>query len=468
MSENDSVRKRILVVDDSVEFQQLMRFILEKNGFEVIISNDGMMARDLLSSDQVDLVISDYKMPRMDGLQLLKMLREKKDPIPYILITAHGSVESTVEAMNLGAIEYLTKPFDPVEIVKATRKVFNLPQGESEEESCSEEPEENPCSFANIIGGSPAMQMVYHKICKAARNSTNVLITGETGTGKELVARAIHYNGPRRKGPFIAVNCSVFSEGVLESELFGHVKGAFTGALGDHMGRFELADGGTLLLDEIGDMPLNIQVKLLRVLQEKVFERVGGQETIRSDFRLIAATNKDLTEMMKDGTFREDLYYRLSVMSIVVPPVRKRREDIPLLVKHFLDHYSRIQGKDIKTLSLEAMRFLQTYSWPGNVRQLENAIESGGAMCRGNMIRLEDLPEDLRSSSPELLAQGDQFRLPLPQMTAHFERQIIQKAMEQSGGIMTSAAADLGISDRVLAYKIKKYGLAGGARPKKL
>jgi DNA-binding NtrC family response regulator len=465
MIENDSSGKTILIVDDSPEFQQLMRFTLERSGFEVITSDDGMLAKDLLDTNQVDLVISDYKMPRMDGLQLLRALREKRHTIPYILMTAHGSVESTLEAMNLGAIEYLTKPFEPAEIIRAARKALNLSQEEPSGDSCPEDAG-SPSSFLNIIGSSAAMQVVYQKIRKAVRNSSNILITGETGTGKELVARAIHYNGPRRNRSFIAVNCSVFSEGVLESELFGHVKGAFTSAFADHMGRFELADGGTLLLDEIGDMPLSVQVKLLRVLQEKQFERVGGTQTIRSDFRLIAATNRDLTEMMKNGTFREDLYYRLSVVRIEVPAMRKRREDIPLLVKYFLSHYSHRYGKDIKTLSLEAMRALQACSWPGNVRQLENAIESGVAMCDGSMIQLKDLPTDLYISSTERDPQKSQSRLPLPTMTAQFEREIILGAMERSGWIMASAARDLGISDRVLAYKMKKYCLTGQAQAK--
>jgi DNA-binding NtrC family response regulator len=288
---------------------------------------------------------------------------------------------------------------------------------------------------------------------------TNVLITGETGTGKELAARAIHYNGLSKNGPFIAVNCSAFSGGTLESELFGHVKGAFTDAHRDHKGRFELADQGTLFMDEVSDIPLNIQVKLLRVLQEKRFERVGGQSTLSSDFRLIAATNQNLKDLVKKELFREDLFYRLSVINITMPPLREHPEDIPLLTKHYLKQYTQINKKDIKTFSLEAMKLMQSYTWPGNVRQLENAIESAVAMCEGNMIKIADLPLEMSDLTPEKNDDSGNLQGSLPQVVAAVEKQMIQKALDKNEWIKARAARMLGITERVLSYKIDKYDI---------
>lgn len=454
-----SKKLKILFADDDPMSREVMQSILEKYEFEVMVCNDGMEAKEAIDHNHMDLIISDYKMPNMDGLQLLKVLREEGRDIPFILITGYGSIDSAMEAIKLGTVEYLTKPFDPKEIALVTQKALNMGQVKRELFRLQKEIL-TKYSFENLIGQSSSMQEVYRNIHKASESSPNVLILGETGTGKELAARAIHYNGLYKQGPFISVNCSAFSKGTLESELFGHVKGAFTNALKDHKGRFELADQGTLFLDEVGDIPLSIQVKLLRVLQEKQFEHVGGQETICSDFRLITATNKDLKGLLRKGLFREDLFYRLSVINITMPPLREHLEDIPSLIKHFLKHYSQINKKDVKTLSLEAIKMMQNYSWPGNVRQLENAIESAVAMCEGNMIKVEDLPMELNDPPSEKTSDSNEYQGSLPEIVAAVEKRMIRKALDQNNWVKAHAAKVLGISERILSYKMKKYDIA--------
>jgi len=450
---------KILVADDDPKILELMKMILEKHGFEVMICNDGIEAKKAIDENPLDLIISDYKMPNMDGLQLLKTLREEGLDIPFVLLTGHGSIDSTMEAIKLGTVDYLTKPVNPEEIVLVVQKALNMGQVKKELSYLQKEVQDK-YSFDNLIGQSPSMQDAYRNIHKASESSSNVLITGETGTGKELAARAIHYNGLYKKGPFIAVNCSAFSEGTLESELFGHVKGAFTDAHRDNKGRFELADQGTLFLDEVGDIPLSIQVKLLRALQEKQFERVGGQDTLYSDFRLIAATNKNLKVMVKEGLFREDLFYRISVINIIMPPLRKHPEDITLLVKHFLNHYTRISKKDVKTLSMKAMKMIQNFSWPGNVRQLKNTIESAVAMCDGNMIKVLDLPIELSNFPSEKTVDPIEYQGTLPTVVAAVEMRMIQNALDQNDWVKARAAKALGISERVLSYKMNKYDIA--------
>jgi two-component system NtrC family response regulator len=452
---------KILVAEDDPKFQELMRFTLEKHGFEVTVCNDGAEAKEVLDHNPVELIISDYVMPNMDGLLLLKTLRGEGRDTPFILMTAHGSIDSTMEAIKLGTVEYLTKPFDPEEIVLAAQKALNMGHI-TRELSELREAVRTKYSFDNLIGQSPSMQEAYRNIHKASQTMANVLISGETGTGKELAARAIHYNGLCKKGPFIPMICSAFSGGTLESELFGHVKGAFTDAYRDHKGRFELADQGTLFLDEVGDVPLSTQVKLLRVLQEKRFEPVGGQQTLSSDFRLIAAANRDLKDLVGRGLFREDLFFRLSVINITMPPLRKHPEDIPLLVKRFLQHYTQINRKDIKTLSMEAMRAIQSHPWPGNVRQLENVVESAVAMCEGNMIKLADLQLELTELPSERTPDSEDYQGSLPEVVAAVERQMIQKALDQNEWVKARAAKALGVSERVLSYKVDKYGLGKG------
>jgi len=313
--------------------------------------------------------------------------------------------------------------------------------------------------FDDLIGQSPPMLEAFRLIYKASQISANVLITGETGTGKELAAKAIHYNSALHPGPFVVMNCSAFSTGTLESELFGHVRGSFTGAVRDHKGRFERATGGTLFLDEVGETPLDIQVKLLRVLEEKTFERVGGQDTITSDFRLIAATNRDLKDMVQRGLFREDLFYRLTVINLTMPSLRQHVEDIPLLIRFFIKRYSDLNKKQIKTISLEALKQMQEYPWPGNVRQLENAIESAVALCDGEIVRLSELPLELTS----LPVEGEKGEIPpegsLPDAVSLLEIDMIRRALHTQGGVKARAAKALSISERVLAYKIAKYNI---------
>ena len=453
----------ILVADDDPVTRKLLKFQLEKHGFKVIVSSDGLEAKETIEHHPVDMIIADYMMPNMDGLELLSALREEGKDIPFIIITGFGSIDSTMEAIRLGAVEYLTKPLDPMEVLLAVQKGLNIGQIKEKLSHLQKEVQAK-YSFESIIGQSPAMQVIFKDIHKASQSTANVLIVGESGTGKELAAKAIHYNGLKKNGPFIAIACSAFSKGTLESELFGHVKGAFTSAFRDHKGRFELADDGTLFLDEIGDISLNIQVKLLRVLDEKRFERVGGQETMQSDFRLLAATNKDLKALVKKGRFREDLFYRLNVINVTMPPLREHPEDIFLLIKHFLKHYSQVSGKDIKTVSMEALKLLQGYSWPGNVRQLENAIESAIAVCDGNMIKISDLPFELTDPPTEKSSDLQDYQGSLTEVVALFEKQIIYKALEQNEWVQAYAAEKLGISERVMSYKIKKYGIVKKGR----
>ncbi|MCG6893116.1 MAG: sigma-54 dependent transcriptional regulator [Desulfobacteraceae bacterium] len=460
-SAKGKVRHQVLVIDDQSSVRDSICAVLDAYGIDAIQCASGEEGLEKLKTEAADAIISDFKMPGMDGLQLLKSLRSEGIETPFILVTGYGSLEMTMEALQLGTVEYLTKPVKPKEIVLAVNKALKTDAFRKELHKLQEEVIEK-YSVRHMVGQSPVMKNVYHSIHKASKSLANVLITGETGTGKELAARAIHYNGLARKGPFVAVNSSVFPEGTLESELFGHEKGAFTHALKERKGRFELADRGTLFMDEIGEISSHIQVKLLRVIQDKKFERVGGQETIQSNFRLITATNQDLRELVSAGKFREDLFYRLSIINISMPPLRDHPEDIPLLIKHFLKKFTIDSNKDIRTLSIDALKLMQSFPWPGNVRQLENAIESAVAMCDGNMIRIQDLPLELQDLPVEIepgLPPGS-----LPQVVESVEKRLILKAMEQCGGIKAQAAKSLGISERMLSYKIEKYAI-GKSKP---
>ena len=384
----------ILIVDDEKNYLLVLEALLVDAGYEVITSDNTAEALEITMSHDLDLVITDMRMPGLDGMEFLAQLRSRQPDPPVIMMTAYATVEKAVEAMKRGAFDYITKPFKNEELILTIRKAIEMHRLKQENLLLSRELQER-FQFGNIVGKSKIMRQVYEIIEKVAQTRASVLITGESGTGKELIARAIHFNSPRRDKPFISVNCSALSETLLESELFGHERGAFTGAVSQRKGRFELAHGGTLFLDEVGDMSPALQVKLLRVLQEMKFERVGGTKTLQVDARLVTASNRELDREVELGRFREDLYYRLKVVHIKVPPLRERRDDIPLLVHHFLEKAAEVNKIPVKRVSHEALKYLYQYDWVGNVRELENVIERAVILCDGDDVRPQDLPEEL-------------------------------------------------------------------------
>jgi two-component system NtrC family response regulator len=403
----------------------------------------------------VDLVLSDCRMPGMSGPDLLQRIKAVNPEIPFILMTAYGTVETAVQAMKDGAADYLTKPLDLEELLVRVDRVTEQAHLKSEVRELQRQLVERH-RLEGIIGESGRMQEVLALVTRVAPSDATVLIRGESGIGKELIARAIHFNSRRAAGPLVSLNCAALPEQLLESELFGHERGAFTGAVVQRKGRFEQADGGTIFLDEIGDLSPTLQVKLLRVLQERAFERVGGNKTLSVDVRVLAATHRDLEQAMRDGTFREDLYYRLNVVTIQIPPLRERREDIPLLLEHFLGKFAAKNRRDVTGLTAAARDAFLKYGYPGNIRELENLVERAALLCRGRVIDLEDLPAAVRPGERST-DQPESQRL--PDILGHIERQTIREALERYGGVQTQAAVALGISERVLRYKMKKYGL---------
>ena len=381
----------ILVVDDEKNYLLVLKELLAEEGYEVLTAQSGGSALTILQETDLDLVLTDMKMPGMSGLELLEKFKQKDPQLPVVMMTAFGTVEKAVEAMKKGAFDYISKPFDNETLKKTVAKALNLWRIIKENRFLSQELK-SKFGPSDLIGNSAPIQQVRDLIQKVAVTKATVLVTGESGTGKELVARAIHSHSPRRDKPLISVNCSALAETLLESELFGHERGAFTGATSQRKGRFETADGGTLFLDEVGEMAPSVQVTLLRVLQNREFERVGGNKTIKVDVRLIAASNRDLKEEIPRGTFREDLYYRLNVVHIEVPPLRDRRGDLPLLIRYFLERFSKELNKETPTLSPEAMELVMDYSWPGNIRELENMLERAVILYSGSVIQAEDLP----------------------------------------------------------------------------
>ncbi len=453
--------EKILIVDDEKNYPTIIGEILKEEGYIPITASGSLMAIDILKKDYIDLVLTDVKMPGMDGIELLEQIHSTDPDLPVIIMTAYGSVEKAVEAMEKGAYTFILKPFDNETLVAHIKKAISIHRI-VQENSMLRSAINSKYSFGNIIGKSRPMQELYKTIQKIGPANASILIEGESGTGKELVAKSIHFNSPRKNNAFIAVNCSAFAETLLESELFGHEKGAFTGAAAMKKGRFEMAHEGTLFLDEIGELPANIQVKLLRVLQEKTFERVGGTETIKVDFRLIAATNKDLEHEVEKGRFREDLYYRLNVVKAVLPPLRERQEDIPLLINHFIKKYSNEKetSTPLKGVSKEAARLIFDYPWPGNIRELENMVERAVILSSGEYITPADLPVKLRqsiSSNPQL--SGIPENAGLAETLTAVEKRMIKRALELTGNVQTEAAKLLGIGKSGLNKKIKKYGL---------
>jgi two-component system NtrC family response regulator len=454
----------ILIVDDEKNYLTILSALLEDEGFEVLTAPGGSEALEVHKSSDLDLILTDMKMPKMDGIELLENIKENDPDLPVIMMTAHGTVDKAVEAIQKGAFTYVLKPFDNERLIIYVKKAASMYQVVKENRRLRDAVE-SQYRFGNIIGKSKKMRDVFDTIQKVAPSGATVLIEGESGTGKELVARSIHFNSPRREKPFVAVNCSALAENLLESELFGHEKGAFTGAVATKKGRFELADGGTLFLDEIGELSPNLQVKLLRVLQEKVFERVGGVRTISVDIRILAATNKELQQEMQDGRFREDLYYRLNVVHLVLPPLKARQEDIRLLVNHFIKKYAseRRSAAPVTGVDQEVDRLFYDYNWPGNIRELENVIERVMILCPGEIMRVSDLPKGFKDNVYNTLhLEGIPADAKLYDTLATIEKALIERALKMSNNVQSHAAAMLGIGKSGLNQKIKKYNLEVG------
>ncbi len=451
-------KPKILIAEDEKNQRDLLEGFLKKEGFSVEAVSNGREALQKLEGNFHDIALIDYKMPEFDGLQTLREIRRLYPDLPVVMMTAYGTVETAVASMKEGALDYLTKPIDLDELMLILQKVLERSNLIRENRELKTQLQER-YTFEHIVYCSPKMEEVMSLVARVAPSPSTVLIRGESGTGKELIANSIHYASPRSTKPFVKVSCSAIPETLLESELFGHEKGAFTGALQRRIGRFEEAHEGTLFLDEIGELSPVLQVKLLRVLQEKEFQRLGSNLSLRTDARVIAATHRNLEEDMKKGQFREDLYYRLNVISIFLPPLRERREDIPTLIDHFLKKYSELNQKKVFDLTKEARMLLLRYSYPGNVRELENLIERAVVLCRGEVITTQDLPFHLQEERSERHWMPSGKAKSLPESLDEIERDLILKALHQSQGVQTKAAESLGISERVLRYKIKKYGI---------
>ena len=447
--------ERILVVDDEDGMRRLLSRVLTREGYETSAVGSGAEALRLVASERFDLVVTDIKMPEMDGLQLLAELKEYEPSLPIIVITAYGTIENAVQALRSGAYDYIAKPFENDEIKLTVAKAFERERLLAENRYLHAELE-GRYDFSGIVGGSLAMQQVYEMASSVAVSNANVMITGESGTGKELLARSIHYSSLRKEKPFVVLNCAAISEGVLESELFGHEKGAFSGALDTRKGRFERADQGTLFIDEVAEMSMAAQVKLLRVIQEHEFERVGGNKTISVDVRIVAATNKKLEDLVKDGNFREDLYYRLNVVNINVPPLRSRREDVEPLSRFFLEKYTAETGKKITDLSPRALSCLLAHDWPGNVRELQNAIERAVVLSKGSVLTPRDFPQGMQGDD-QICLQIPEKGGSLTDILEDLERQLIIQTLQREEGSQTRAAETLGIKRTTLRYKMEKY-----------
>lgn len=452
-------KARILIAEDEKVQRDLLEGFLKKEGFSVDGVANGREAVQKLKENFFDIGLIDYKMPEIDGLQTLREIRRLYPDLPVVMMTAYGTVETAVAAMKEGALDYLTKPIDLEELLLILQKTLERSNLIQENRALKIQLQER-YQFNNVVYGSPKMEEVMSLVARVAPSQATILIRGESGTGKEMIASAIRYASPRSTKPFVKVNCSALPEALLEAELFGHEKGAFTGAVQKRVGRFEEVEGGTLFLDEIGDLSPVIQVKLLRILQEKEFQRLGSNVTLKTDVRVIAATHRNLEQAMEEGRFREDLYYRLNVISIILPPLRERREDIPLLIDHFLKKYSKENQKPISDVSKEARALLLRHPYPGNVRELENLIERAVVLSRGDIITTQDLPFHLREERSESLWPPSKREKSLPESLEEIERDLIAKALHEHEGVQTRAAESLGISERVLRYKVKKYRIS--------
>jgi len=442
-------RPRLLVVDDDVSAVESLREIFEREGFEVRTASSGEEGLETLRGDEFGVVLADLRMPGMDGMDLLRAVKALRPDTEVVIMTAFGTIERAVEAMREGAYDFVTKPLKRPLVVRSVTRAWEKASLKAENQALREELEA-VTGDRNLVGTSAAMRRVHDTIAQVAQASTTVLVLGESGTGKELVARAIHRRSRRNRGPFVAINCAAIPVTLLESELFGHERGAFTGAFARREGRFRLADGGTLFLDEVAELDPLIQAKLLRVLQEGEFERLGGTQTLRVDVRVVASTNKNLLEMARTGRFREDLFYRLNVISLTLPALRERTEDIPLLAQHFLSRFAEKNRKEVRTITREAMELLAAHDWPGNVRELENTIEHAVVLSRGDTIRVEDLPDLVASDASAKQYLTIQLGTPLDEI----EQQVIQQTLRLTRGNKRLAAQLLGIATRTIYRKL--------------
>jgi DNA-binding NtrC family response regulator len=447
------MKYNILVVDDEKNIREGLAKLLALEGHQTIPAADGREALALLERGDIDLVVTDLRMPNLPGEELLRRAQAGTPGLPVIILTGHGTIESAVQAMKEGAYDYLTKPVEMGHLTLLVTRALSEWEVKRQYREALKELQKRS-QFSNIIGKSEAMRRIFEVVQLVSASKATALITGESGTGKEMIADAIHYNSDRKDKPLIKVHCAALSETLLESELFGHERGAFTGAVARRRGRFELAHLGTIFLDEIGEVSPAVQIKLLRVLQDRTFERVGGEETIEVDCRVIAATNRDLKEAIRQGRFREDLYYRLNVVNIQLPPLRERKEDIALLLSSFLTEFAQTAGKRIEGIDVKARAALQNYPWPGNVRELRNCLESAVVFARGSLITLEDLPPHIRTD-----ADKNYVKLSLGLSLAEAEAQLIRAELLAQNGNKTKAAEVLGIGRKTLHRKIQEYGL---------
>lgn len=463
----------IVIVEDEDSARLGMERALKKKGHAVLSFAESPKALEYIktNSGEIDLVITDLRMPEMDGIQLIQEITKLADDVSIILVTAFGSIESAVEAMKLGAEDYLSKPLDMFELRKRVEKIVGNKRLKREVNLLKQRLDKK-YSFSSIIGNSPGMEKLFEKILMVAPTSSTVLLTGESGTGKELIANAIHQNSPRKNAMFLPINCAAIPGEILESELFGHEKGSFTGAISRKIGKFEMTSNGTLLLDEIGEMSMDLQAKLLRIIEQKEFMRVGGSDIIKVKTRIVASTNRNLDDLVREGRFREDLLFRLKVVYLTIPPLRERREDIPLLINHFLKRFSEEHGKDGLEISSEAIRVLSRYDWPGNVRELKNVMESLVIFAQNSTISLSELPEEFAGNGNNHSPNGSELKESVPLNAedslllkigtpmADVERELILKSLEQCDGNRTVAARILGIGLRTLQRKLKEYGEA--------
>lgn len=451
-------RKKILIVDDDGSMRHMLSLILKREGYEVQAVGKGSEALNLVASESFDFILSDVVMPGMGGLELLQALKEKKVETTVIMMSAYGNLGTAVEAMKRGAYDYISKPFRPDEVLLALRKAEERENLRKENLRLRREVSRE-YAFGNIVGKSPKMMQLFDTIKKISEYKTSVLIIGESGTGKEMVARCLHYNSPRNNGPFEALNCGAIPETLLESELFGHEKGAFTDAKKEKRGSFEMAHQGTLFLDEVGEMSLSAQVKLLRVLQEGEVKRLGSERTFTVDVRIIAATIQDLSRAAAEGKFREDLFYRLNVLPVHLPPLRERKEDIPLLVEHFIHKYNEQHRLNTEGAAEDVLARLLEYSWPGNVRELENAIERAMILAQGKKIEADCLPSEVLGTRPSWKKDlwGDEYSI--KKASRIMEEELIRKALKKTGGNRSHAVKILEISHPALLTKIKEYGI---------